>query len=64
MLAEGLMNASIINVIDIALVGVEEIYSTASHLDVDGGIEVTTSYNPIGYNGMKLVDKAMFISGL
>ncbi len=43
------------NVIDIGMVGTEEIYFATSHLGVDGGVEVTASHNPINYNGMKLV---------
>ncbi len=43
------------NVIDIGMVGTEEIYFATSHLNVDGGVEVTASHNPINYNGMKLV---------
>jgi phosphomannomutase/GT2 family glycosyltransferase len=43
------------DVIDIGMVGTEEIYFATSHLNVDGGIEVTASHNPIDYNGMKLV---------
>jgi len=62
-LAEGLMDAGL-DVIDIGLAGTEEIYFAAFHLDVDGGIEVTASHNPINYNGMKLVGKgAQPISG-
>ena len=53
-LAEGLMDAGV-NVIDIGLAGTEEVYFAAFHLDVDGGIEVTASHNPMDYNGMKLV---------
>ena len=53
-LAEGLMDAGV-DVIDIGLAGTEEIYFAAFHLDVDGGIEVTASHNPMDYNGMKLV---------
>ncbi len=53
-LAEGLMDGGV-DVIDIGLVGTEEIYFAAFHLEVDGGIEVTASHNPIDYNGMKLV---------
>ena len=53
-LAEGLMNAGV-DVIDIGLAGTEEVYFAAFHLDVDGGIEVTASHNPMDYNGMKLV---------
>lgn len=43
------------DVIDIGMVGTEEIYFATSHLAVDGGVEVTASHNPINYNGMKLV---------
>lgn len=43
------------DVIDIGMVGTEEIYFATSHLNVDGGIEVTASHNPIDYNGLKLV---------
>jgi phosphomannomutase/phosphomannomutase/phosphoglucomutase len=53
-LAEGLMDAGV-DVIDIGLAGTEEVYFAAFHLEVDGGIEVTASHNPMDYNGMKLV---------
>ncbi len=45
------------NVIDIGLCGTEEVYFNTSHLNADGGIMVTASHNPKGYNGMKLVSK-------
>lgn len=62
-LAQGIMDAGT-DVIDIGLTGTEEVYFAAFHLDVDGGIEVTASHNPIDYNGMKLVRKgAVPISG-
>ena len=62
-LAKGLMDAGV-DVIDLGLTGTEEIYFAAAHLDVDGGIEVTASHNPIDFNGMKLVGKgAKPISG-
>jgi phosphomannomutase/ribosomal protein S18 acetylase RimI-like enzyme len=62
-LASGIMDAGA-DVIDIGLAGTEEVYFAAFHLDVDGGIEVTASHNPIEYNGMKLVSKgAAPISG-
>ncbi|MET0117867.1 MAG: phosphomannomutase CpsG [Sedimenticola sp.] len=62
-LARGLMDAGA-DVIDIGMTGTEEIYFAAFHLDVDGGIEVTASHNPIDYNGMKLVGRgAVPISG-
>jgi phosphomannomutase/phosphomannomutase/phosphoglucomutase len=56
-LADGLLEAGV-DVIDIGLAGTEEIYFAAFHLDVDGGIEVTASHNPMDYNGMKLVRQA------
>ena len=53
-LTEGLLDAGS-DVIDLGMTGTEEVYFAAFHLDVDGGIEVTASHNPIDYNGMKLV---------
>jgi phosphomannomutase len=53
-LAKGLQDAGT-DVIDIGLSGTEEIYFATSYLNVDGGIEVTASHNPLDYNGMKLV---------
>ena len=53
-LSVGLMEGGA-DVIDIGITGSEEVYFAAFHLDVDGGIEVTASHNPINYNGMKLV---------
>jgi phosphomannomutase len=62
-LARGLMEAGA-EVIDIGLAGTEEVYFAAFHLDVDGGIEVTASHNPMDYNGMKFVGRgALPISG-
>lgn len=62
-LARGLMDSGA-DVIDIGMTGTEEIYFAAFHLDVDGGIEVTASHNPLDYNGMKLVGRgARPISG-
>ncbi|MEC7121153.1 MAG: phosphomannomutase CpsG, partial [Pseudomonadota bacterium] len=54
--AQGLLDAGV-DVIDLGMTGTEEVYFAAFHLDVDGGIEVTASHNPIDYNGMKLVGK-------
>jgi phosphomannomutase len=42
-------------VLDIGLCGTEEIYFASTRPGVDGGIMVTASHNPRGYNGMKLV---------
>ena len=62
-LARGLMDGGA-DVIDIGMTGTEEVYFAAFHLDVDGGIEVTASHNPMDYNGMKLVSRgARPISG-
>lgn len=62
-LAAGLMDAGC-DVIDLGMTGTEEVYFAAFHLDVDGGIEVTASHNPIDFNGMKLVRRgARPISG-
>jgi len=51
-LSEGIRDAGA-NVIDIGMVGTEQVYFATSHLQADGGIEVTASHNPINYNGMK-----------
>lgn len=53
-LARGLQDAGA-DVCDIGLAGAEEVYFATFHLNMDGGIEVTASHNPINYNGMKLV---------
>ncbi len=53
-LADGLLDGGC-DVIDIGLVGTEEIYFATWQLNLDGGIVVTASHNPINYNGMKLV---------
>ncbi|MCL2790184.1 MAG: phosphomannomutase CpsG [Desulfobulbus sp.] len=61
--AEGLMDVGV-DVVDIGQTGTEEVYFAAFHLDVDGGIAVTASHNPMDYNGMKLVRQgAQPISG-
>ncbi|MFJ3367848.1 phosphomannomutase [Pseudomonas sp. NPDC086251] len=58
MLAEamtrGLIEAGA-NVIDIGLCGTEEVYFATSAFEADGGVMITASHNPKGYNGMKLV---------
>lgn len=43
------------DVLDLGMTGTEEVYFAAFHLDVQGGIEITASHNPMDYNGMKLV---------
>lgn len=49
------LNDAGVNVLDLGMTGTEEVYFGAFHLDVEGGIEVTASHNPMDYNGMKLV---------
>lgn len=62
-LAKGLQDAGT-DVLDIGLAGTEEIYFATSYLNIDGGIEVTASHNPLDYNGMKLVrEQSKPISG-
>jgi phosphomannomutase/phosphomannomutase/phosphoglucomutase len=43
------------DVFDIGLCGTEEIYFATFAEEMDGGIMVTASHNPMDYNGMKLV---------
>ncbi len=61
--ARGLLDGGV-EVWDIGLCGTEEIYFTAFHYRLDGGIMITASHNPMDYNGMKLVhEQARPISG-
>jgi len=53
-LAHGLA-ARGVKAIDIGLCGTEEVYFAAAQPGMEGGIMVTASHNPKGYNGMKLV---------
>ncbi len=53
-LANGLMDSGV-DVIDLGLIGTEEVYYATKALGLDGGIMVTASHNPIDYNGMKMV---------
>lgn len=58
-LSQGLASEGV-KVIDIGLCGTEEVYFQTFHRekkDVDGGIMITASHNPKGYNGMKFVGK-------
>jgi phosphomannomutase len=44
--------------VDVRLLGVcgtEEIYFATYHLELDGGIVITASHNPVDYNGLKFV---------
>jgi len=55
-LKKGIMDAGA-DVLDIGLCGTEEVYFSTFHHQTDGGIMITASHNPKGYNGMKLVSK-------
>ena len=62
-LIEGL-NKGGVDVKDIGLCGTEEIYHAVFSLGLDGGIMITASHNPEGYNGMKFVrEQAIPVSG-
>jgi phosphomannomutase len=59
----GLTGAGV-DVVDIGMVGTEQVYFATFALQLDGGIMVTASHNPADYNGMKLVRKeAIPVSG-
>ncbi|MBE9579937.1 MULTISPECIES: phosphomannomutase/phosphoglucomutase [Moraxella] len=51
---DGIADAGV-DVIDLGMVGTEEVYFATSHYNAIGGIEVTASHNPINYNGLKMV---------
>ncbi len=60
----GGLNEGGVDVVDIGLCGTEQIYYTTFARELDGGIMVTASHNPLGYNGMKLVrEQSKPISG-
>ncbi len=62
-LVEGLTDSGA-DVLHIGQCGTEEVYFAAFNNDVDGGICVTASHNPMDYNGMKFVrEGARPISG-
>lgn len=53
-LADGLMAVGV-NVVDLGMVGTEEVYFATFFGKYHGGVEVTASHNPINFNGMKFV---------
>lgn len=53
-LASGLMHSGC-DALDLGMTGTEEAYFATFYRDVDGGIEVTASHNPIDFNGIKPV---------
>jgi len=61
-LCRGLVESGV-DVVDIGLVGTEEVYFATFSLGLDGGVMVTASHNPRDYNGMKFTrEKARPIS--
>jgi phosphomannomutase len=61
--ARGVMDAGA-DVLDIGLCGTEQVYHATFSRNLGGGIMVTASHNPMGYNGMKLVrEDAKPVSG-
>jgi phosphomannomutase len=62
-LSQGLIDMGC-DVYIIGLCGTEEVYFSTFYYNMDGGIMVTASHNPLGYNGMKFVrEEAKPISG-
>lgn len=62
-LARGLSEAGA-DVHDIGLCGTEMVYFATDYYQMDGGIMITASHNPMDYNGMKLVrEQSRPISG-
>ena len=53
-LCNGLTDSGV-DVLDLGLCGTEQVYFAAFHLELDGGIMITASHNPVDYNGMKFV---------
>ena len=53
-LSRGLTDSGV-DVLDLGLCGTEQVYFAAFHLELDGGIMITASHNPIDYNGFKFV---------
>jgi phosphomannomutase len=61
--AEGLAHEGV-DVLDIGMVGTEEVYWTVGSRGLDGGISCTASHNPKAYTGAKLVRSgALALSG-
>lgn len=61
--SRGILDAGA-DVLDIGLCGTEQVYHATFSRNLGGGIMVTASHNPMGYNGMKLVrEDAKPVSG-
>ena len=55
-LSKGLLDSGV-DVLDLGLGGTEAVYFAAFHLQLDGGIMITASHNPVDYNGFKFVSQ-------
>ena len=53
-LSRGLLDSGV-DVLDLGLCGTEAVYFAAFHHQLDGGIMITASHNPVDYNGFKFV---------
>ena len=53
-LANGLLDSGV-DVLDLGLCGTEAVYFAAFYKQLDGGIMITASHNPMDYNGFKFV---------
>ena len=61
--SEGLLDSGM-DVLDIGLCGTEQVYFSTAHLRASGGVMITASHNPKGYNGLKFVrEESRPISG-
>lgn len=62
-LTNGLMDSGV-DVLDLGICGTEQVYHAAFSKELDGGIMITASHNPVDYNGFKFVrDNSKPISG-
>lgn len=62
-LTNGLMDSGV-DVLDLGICGTEQVYHAAFSLELEGGIMITASHNPIDHNGFKFVrQSAQAISG-
>ena len=53
-LSNGLLDSHV-DVLDLGVCGTENVYFAAFHQNLDGGIMITASHNPVNYNGFKFV---------
>lgn len=53
-LSNGLLHSGV-DVLDLGICGTENVYFATFHQQLDGGIMITASHNPVDYNGFKFV---------